>query len=150
MFIIRELIYISGPMLSQGHPYKNIRIAAQMADYAYSKGWAPITPHLDAVAQMITGNLDLQRYLQTDFSQIAQCKALLLSDSYTKEFGPDGNKSGTAQELDLAEILGIPIYTIDTLPESKGAYVIDPSDVVEYKNGDVVPEDLWGTRRYDE
>lgn len=128
MYILRPLIYVSGPMLSQGHPYLNIRKGIMLGEFAYNKGWAPIVPHQDVLNQIATGNINLSRYLQVDFSQLAACQAVLLSDDYSLEINAAGEKSGTAQELDLAEILGIPVYTKATLPAGI-PYTIDPEDI---------------------
>jgi hypothetical protein len=116
VYKLRNLLYVSGPMLSQGHPYLNIHKAVMAAEAAYDRGWAPIIPHLDCLSQMITGNVNLDRYLTVDFSIVSACQAVLLVDGYSLEYNAAGEKTGTAQELDLAEYLSIPIYTLGTLP----------------------------------
>jgi len=117
---IRPLLYVSGPMFSQGNLITNIRRAANVGFQAFNRGWAPIVPHLDILSQLITGYTEAEGYLETDLSIVVKCDALLLTlqefDAYTKK----GDKTGTMREVELAESLGIPIYmNITTLPYVK-------------------------------
>lgn len=110
----RPVVYIAGPMTSEGHPYVNIGDAIEVGETAYERGWAPFVPHLDALSSMVTGNKDIKRYLDTDFAVLARCDALCVLPYKVEE--KDGMRSGTSLELDLAEELGIPVYTEETLP----------------------------------
>ncbi len=114
---LRPLLYVSGPMFSQGNLLVNVRVAALYGKVAYQRGWAPVVPHLDILSQLITGEFSPEPYLDVDLSILASCKALVTTtrewDAYTKE----GKKTGTQQEVELAESLGIPVYiTTSELP----------------------------------
>src|SRR5574338_273191 len=62
----RLLCYISGPMMSEGHPYANIGEAIELGEIAYERGWAPVIPHLDCLVSIVTGNVDRERYISVD------------------------------------------------------------------------------------
>lgn len=114
---LRPLLYVSGPMFSQGNLIENVRTAALLGKVAYQRGWAPVVPHYDILAQLVTGEVAPDPYLDVDLSILAYCKALVTTrkdwDAYTR----DGVKTGTQQEVELAESLGIPVYmTVAELP----------------------------------
>lgn len=111
----RPLCYISGPMMTEGHPYDNIGLAIELGEIAYERGWAPIIPHLDCLVSMTTGNTDRDRFMQTDFAILSKCSAVCVLPFKVNTL-PDGTPSGTGEELDLAEELSIPVYTEETLP----------------------------------
>lgn len=109
------LLYISGPMTSEGHPYANIGIAVKAASWARKLGWAVLIPQLNALAEMITSDDNTINILNNDFNLLIRCDAVLVLP-YTKEHTDTGAFTGVAQELNLAELLDIPIYTPGTLP----------------------------------
>jgi hypothetical protein len=111
----RPLLYISGPMYSEGWLPVNINNAAWAAEFAYTRGWAPIVPQIDPLLQMITRVMDRPRYMDVDLALVKASSAVLVLH-FTKEVGPDGKQTGTSEELDFAELLGKPIYTLETLP----------------------------------
>lgn len=117
---VRPLIYISGPMMSEGHPYANIGDAIELGEIAYDRGWAPIIPHLDCLVSMVTGNTDRRRYLETDRAILARCSAVaLLPYSAEESVDPvtgEVVQSGTAEEIEFAQDIGLPIYTEETIP----------------------------------
>lgn len=110
----KPLLYISGPMASEGNPYTNINHAVTAAVYARMMGWAVIVPHLDCLYAMMTGIGDAAYYIENDLNQLDRCDAVLVLP-YKVEY-KDGQQSGTSTELDFAEDRDIPIYTVDTLP----------------------------------
>lgn len=116
------LVYISGPMVSEGNPYVNITDAVLAGVLARQKGWAVIVPHLDCLYAMITGIKDVQYYIDNDLNQLSRCDAVCVLP-YKVEYSPDGkggtNQSGTSTELDFAEDHNIPIFTIETLPTAE-------------------------------
>lgn len=114
----KPLLYISGPMTSEGHPYNNIHNAVVIASLATKLGWAVQIPHLNALAEMITGDKDTINILDNDFNLLSRCDAVLVLP-YTKEINDRGRPAGVAQELDLAESLDIPVYTVLTLPNGR-------------------------------
>lgn len=105
----RPLLYVSGPMVSEGNPYENIYRAVMAAMKAYEKGWSPHIPHLDCLISMITGKSDIKMFYDMDRSQIKASVAILVLP-YTVE------ESGTGMEVSFAEDCGKPIYTEETLP----------------------------------
>jgi hypothetical protein len=111
----RPLLYISGPMYSEGWLPVNINNAAWAAEFAYSRGWAPIVPQIDPLLQMITRKMDRARYMDVDLALVQASSAVLLLH-FTKERNEKGEQTGTSEELDFAELLGKPIYTLETLP----------------------------------
>lgn len=113
----KPLLYISGPMLSEGNPYTNIRKAVIVAGYARQMGWAVIIPHLDCLFAMISGIKDSEYYIDNDLNQLERCDALLVLP-FKVEY-KDGNQCGTSIELDFAEDRNIPIYTCDSLPTAE-------------------------------
>lgn len=111
----RPLLYISGPMYSEGWLAVNVNLACLVAEETYKRGWAPVIPHCDVLAQFITRNVNRQRYMDVDLALIRVCSAVLVLP-YQNEVAPDGTQSGTSEELDFAEACGVPIYTLDILP----------------------------------
>lgn len=111
----KPLLYVSGPMYSEGMLPVNVHVAAFAAEEAYRRGWAPVVPHLDCLAQFITKNMFRPRYMDVDLALIRASTAVLLLP-YTKERDANGNQTGTGEEVDFAEVCGIPIYTLETLP----------------------------------
>ena len=111
-WIEKPLAYISGPMMSQGNAYVNIKKAIDAAIYARNSGWSVIVPHLDCLFAMVSGIDGADYYLDNDFNQLSRCDAVLVLP-FTEIPG-----CGTGQELDFAEFHGIPIYTQDTLPSA--------------------------------
>lgn len=107
---VRPLIYISGPMFSQGHIVPNITAAVDIAHCVYRRGWAPVVPHLSILAELMLGTADEEMWMDVHLSVVAGCKALVTTtpewDAYTKE----GKKTGTMREVELAESLGLDIY----------------------------------------
>jgi len=111
----KPLLYISGPMASQGNPYANIKTAIELGAWARECGWAVIVPHLDCLFTMVTGIKRASYYLDNDFNLLSRCDAVCVLP-YIETQDAAGVKCGTAQELDFAELNGIPIYTSQTLP----------------------------------
>lgn len=111
-FTERPLVYISGPMVSQGNPYVNIKAAIDAGTYARGLGWSVIVPHLDCLSAMVSGINSADYYLDNDFNQLYRCDAVLVLPF------EEITNCGTAQELDFAEFNGIPIYTQTTLPSA--------------------------------
>lgn len=111
---LRPVVYIAGPMLSEGNAYTNIRNAILAGEYVYSRGWAPIIPHLNCLVSMVTGESDPGKYLQIDLSILSKCDAMFLLP-YTVA-SKDGVLSGTHQEVDFAEENNIPVYNESSLP----------------------------------
>lgn len=111
---LRPLCYISGPMMSEGHPYANIGEAIELGEIAYERGWAPIIPHLDCLVSMVTGNTDRKRYMETDLSILSKCGCVCVMPYKVERH--NGELTGTAEELDFAEDMGIPVFTEETLP----------------------------------
>lgn len=111
----RPLCYISGPMMSEGHPYANIGDAIELGEIVYERGWAPVIPHLDCLVSMVTGNIDRKRYMETDLSVLSKCSAMCLLP-YSIRHDVAGNQTGTDEEVDFAQENNIPIYTEETLP----------------------------------
>lgn len=112
---VRPLCYISGPMMSEGHPYSNIGEAIELGEIAYERGWAPVIPHLDCLVSMVTGNTDRDRYMETDLAILSKCACVCVLP-YRVEKDTNGLVTGTAEELDFAEDNNIPVYTEETLP----------------------------------
>jgi nucleoside 2-deoxyribosyltransferase len=113
----KPLLYIAGPMLSEGNPYRNIHVAVNYAQWVAQMGWAVQIPQLNALAEMISGDVDLVNILDNDFNLLSRCDAVLMLP-HTIEI-KDGVKTGMAQEMDLAESLDIPIYSLGTLPTAE-------------------------------
>lgn len=111
----RSLLYISGPMYSEGHLGLNINVAAWAAQEAYRRGWAPVVPHCDVLLPMITGVSSIPRYMDVDLALIKAAEAVLVLN-YAKEFNEDGTQTGTSEELDYAESIGRTVYTMSSLP----------------------------------
>ena len=111
----RPLLYISGPMMSEGHPYDNIGLAIELGEIAYERGWAPIIPHCDVLICIATGNTDRSRYMDVDLAVLSKCSAACFLPFKVQTL-PDGTPAGTSEEFDLATELGIPIYNEETLP----------------------------------
>jgi hypothetical protein len=59
---------------------------------------------------MVTGIGDSNHYLDNDFNMLSRCDAVLVLP-FEEILG-----CGTGQELDLAEHLGIPVYTQNYIP----------------------------------
>ena len=110
----KPLIYISGPMMSEGHAYVNISHAIVAGHYARSRGWAVIIPQLDCLYSMVTGITDREHYMDNDLNLLSRCDAVLVLP-YKVEIS-NGQQTGTSEELDFAEDHNIPIYTLETLP----------------------------------
>lgn len=110
----RKLLYVSGPMYSEGWLAVNINLAVEAAELAYERGWAPVVPHLDVLIQMITRITNRDRYMDVDLALIKASSAVLVLP-YSVEF-KDGVQTGTSEELDFAQDCGIPVYTSQTLP----------------------------------
>ena len=112
-YVEKPLLYIAGPMLSSGNAYTNIADAIWAGEDARYMGWAVLVPHLDCLTAMVTNKGDGNYYLDNDFNLLSRCDAVCML--------PHGNNPdcGAAQELDLAESLGIPIYTRNTLPTAE-------------------------------
>lgn len=111
----RPLLYISGPIYSEGVVPLNIAAACYAAQEAYNRGWAPVIPHLDVFAQMITGVVTRARYMDVDLSLIRACRAVCVLH-YELEVDAAGKQTGTSEELDFAEDIGCTIYTLASLP----------------------------------
>jgi hypothetical protein len=111
----RPLLYISGPMYSEGWLPVNINNAAWAAEFAYKRGWAPVVPQIDPLLQIVTRNMDRARYMDVDLALIRASSAVLLLH-YTLERNAKGEQTGTSEEIDFAELIGRPIYTVSTLP----------------------------------
>lgn len=109
------LVYISGPMVSEGNPYVNITDAVLAGVLARQKGWAVIVPHLDCLYAMITGIKDVQYYIENDLNQLSRCDAVCVLP-FKVEYNESKEQSGTSTELDFAEDHNIPIFTVETLP----------------------------------
>lgn len=107
----RPMVYISGPMVCEGDPYVNIRNAVLAGADARARGWSIIVSHLDSITAMITGVSNAKHYLDNDYNQIARCDAVLILPIKTAD-----PKAGTNRELDFAERMNIPIFTLETLP----------------------------------
>lgn len=113
----KPLLYISGPMTSEGNPYTNIAQAVWAAQQARYKGWSVIIPHLDCLVEMITGVNNAAWYIDNDLNLIERCDAVCVLP-YKTEY-KDGQQSGTSIELDFAENRNIPIFTLETLPRGE-------------------------------
>ena len=111
----RLLLYVSGPMYSEGWIGVNVNIAAWAGEEAYKRGWAPVIPQFDVLGPMITKVTFRDRYMDVDLALIRVSAAVLVLP-YTLEKDEDGNQTGTSEELEFAESLGIPIYSLETLP----------------------------------
>lgn len=111
------LVYISGPMMSEGHAYVNITNAILAGVLARQKGWAVIVPHLDCLYSMVTGITDFKYYIENDLNQLSRCDAVCVLPYKKEEF--ESRKTGTSVELDFAEDHNIPIFTIETLPTAE-------------------------------
>lgn len=111
---LRPLLYVSGPIYSEGMVPLNVRAAVLAAEEAYEKGWAPHIPHLDVLVPLITGNIARARYMDVDLALLHKCDAMLVLP-YTIEY-TNQEQTGTSEELDFAEDNGIPVYTLETLP----------------------------------
>lgn len=110
----RPLLYISGPMFSEGNILLNVRAACLAASTAYKMGWAPVVPHLNILEGLVTGNVDRERYMDVDLSLLRACGGLLLLE-YHLDFDKRGQQTGTSEELDFAASCKIPIYTVTPL-----------------------------------
>lgn len=111
----RPLLYISGPMYSEGMLTDNVRAAVELGNEAYAKGWAPILPQLDFIVPLINGDWRRERYMDCDLSLVAASNAVCVRP-YAVERSTNGTLSGTAEELEFAEMCGVPVFTRETLP----------------------------------
>lgn len=113
MWKSKPLLYIAGPMTSEGNPYYNIKTAVEAAQYAKSLGWAVCIPHLDCLAAMITGPTNYS-VLDNDFNLLYRCSAILILPFKVEK--KDEVATGTSQEVDFAASMCIPMYSLETLP----------------------------------
>ena len=131
----KPLVYISGPMMSEGNAYTNISNAIIAGSFARNRGWSVIVPHLDCLYAMVTGIADAEYYLDNDLNVLSRCDAVLVLP-YKKEYSDgDGGpmrQTGTSRELDFAEDQSIPVFTIETLPwahDFDRAYEVTEADI---------------------
>lgn len=110
----RPLLYVSGPMYSEGDLIINVRRAILAAERAYALGWAPIIPQLDFLVPLVMGTCTRKRFMDVDLAQVAGCHAVLLLPYSVEKVGEQ--ISGTAEELEFAERVNRPVFTEETLP----------------------------------
>lgn len=100
----RPVIYISGPLSAEGKWLSNIHDAAQVAATLIEEGFAPITPHLLALGQMINpvaDDHDYETWMSVDCSLIDVCDAVVRMPGISK-----GADIEVAHALDK----GIPVF----------------------------------------
>ncbi len=110
----RPLCYITGPLTDEGGPFQNIGDAAELAAVAYERGWAPVVPHLYSTMDMIVGENDID-YYQIDWALLNAC-AVVCVLPFEINVLEDGTFSDVGNDLNLADELGIPCFTEETLP----------------------------------
>lgn len=113
-FKARPLIYISGPMFTEGNFAYNLKDSACCANYAYSRGWAPVVPQYNYIESVVFSP-DEEKMLNIDLSILYRCDAVMVR-RYNIEVKNNLKPSGTALELSYAESLDKPIYTWESIP----------------------------------
>lgn len=111
----RPLLYISGPMYSEGLLIDNVRLSVEVATEAYAKGWAPVLPQLDFIVPLINGDWRRERYMDCDLSLVAISNAVCVLPFKIEKL-PNGTIPGTVEELEFADYRGVPVFTRETLP----------------------------------
>jgi hypothetical protein len=104
LYTKRPVIYISGPLSADGNWLTNIHWAGQVAATLIEEGFAPITPHLLALGQLInpaTDDHDYETWMSIDCSIIDVCDAVLRMP---------GESKGGDIETDHAISKHIPVF----------------------------------------
>ena len=111
----RPVIYICGPLSRDGKWLTNIHIAGMIAGELIKSGFAPITPHLLALGQLIdpvADDHDYDTWMSVDCAIVGKCDALLRLP---------GESKGGDIELAYAKKHGVPVfYELDELEEHFG------------------------------
>lgn len=110
------LVYVAGPMLSCGNPYRNVQLAVQQGQFLVEKGYQPLLPQLHALWDMASVTpIDVDTWLTWDYNLIGRCNAVL--------FQQDSEHSGgcRAEALLLAlKYPEMPVYrTVDEMPPAR-------------------------------
>lgn len=120
-------VYISGPMLTSGNPYLNVRDGVRAGSTLMRKGYLPFVPHLTAVWEMASHEeFGRDDWMGLDFEYVRMSDAVLRLP---------GDSRGADEECALAKSLNIPVYySIDTLC----AGMANTVEVTEYT---ITPDD---------
>jgi hypothetical protein len=101
-----KLVYVAGPF-SQGEVCENIRQACIAGAEVQRIGAVPFIPHAHTFLMAQQVELDYEEWMYLDFVVLERCDALLRLD---------GPSPGADREVDLAGLIGIPVfYTLDDL-----------------------------------
>jgi len=117
-----KIIYVAGPYRAKTPERVRMHISQAKATAVLlaEKGWYPVTPHLNtAEFEQLAPWLTDQFYLDGTAELMSRCDAVCLVPGY--EFS-----EGTAEEIDIARKLGIPVYKseIDVPPPGQNVPAI--------------------------
>jgi len=93
-------VYIAGPYTS-GDTIQNVRNAIEAAQTVVDAGHTPFIPHLFHFWHFLIPG-DYEQWMRLDFDWLEQCEVLLRLP---------GESSGADREVELANVLGIPVFT---------------------------------------
>jgi hypothetical protein len=104
----RTRIYISGPMLTSGNPYLNVRHGIQVGTLLMKRGYYPFIPQLTAMWEIAAHEeFTYEDWMALDFESIGMADMLLRLP---------GDSRGADREVAEARRLGIPVYySVETL-----------------------------------
>lgn len=78
---LAPLVYVAGPMLSCGNPYRNVQLAVQQGQLLRERGYQPMLPQLHALWDMASSSpIDVETWLTWDFNLISRCNAVLFQE----------------------------------------------------------------------
>lgn len=122
-------VYVAGPysngggILDPGHRDLNTKTAIEMGKLIADRGHHPHVPH--AATGPFDGEWPYEKFMQLDFTIIRKWATAL--------YRVEGESAGADREVELAESLGIPVWTHpNDIPQWLGSFSSDDKSVVIY------------------
>ena len=95
------LVYVAGPILGSGNPFRNVSVAMEAGINIMREGGTPYIPHLDFTMAVAHPHITREEYLAWDFAIIERCDALLRLP---------GESDGADREVAHAEAHGVTVF----------------------------------------